>query len=642
MGLLRSAVIDVGQPIRRAARGRLIHYAVLIVALAVLPVIFEMVGGGLFTLSNLIVMGLYALPAVGLVLLMGYAGQISIGQAAFYACGGYTSAVLATTYGVPTVPALVVGALIAAAIAWVVGLALFRTRGHYLAIATLAFGLIVANIVGQLDVTGGQTGISGIPKLNFGFVRLNSDLDYYGLIAVLLLIAILLSDNLVRSNAGRAFRAVGDSEVGAASSGVRIRRQKLVVFVTSAVLASVSGSVYASWTSFVDPSGTAGLLISLQILVIATLGGLRSVWGAPVGAFVVVALSQLSRTTLPDIFPNAGGQIQILVYGVVLAAVLIFLPDGLAGGFGRLWRALPFSRTAPAPPPTAENAGVVEPGSRRTMPQTSTGTSQPLLQASAVSRAFGGVLAVDAVDLTIPGGGIVGLIGPNGAGKTTLLNMLSGTISPSAGTIRVSGQSVAGDSPDTFARLGVMRTFQNLQLFESLSVAENVLVSQEAHADPGVFAAFVALPSRRAEERAMRERADEALRRLGIEGFRSLPVSGLSHGDRRKVEIARALAASPRLLLLDEPMAGLSHAESDQLAQVITAAADEGVTVVLVEHYIPLVMQLSKRVVALHQGRVLRDGTPREVQSDAAVIQAVLGTGDESEGVAAGAEAGIG
>ena len=260
---------------------------------------------------------------------------MSIGQAAFYGSGAYLSAILTVRSGFAPFLAMALGAFAAGAGGWVVGKAIFRARGHYLAMATLAFGLVAFFVAKELDVTGGPSGLPGIPKLGIGTFALDSDFRYYWLVAGVLFVVVLLAENLVRSRVGRALRAIGDSEVAAATSGVEVARHKVVVFVVGAMFTSVAGSLYAHWVTYVDPS-VADLLLSIQLVIMATVGGLRSVWGAPIGAFVIVTLSQWAREVMPRLFPRAGGEYEITVYGIALIVILLFVPDGIAGGVSRL------------------------------------------------------------------------------------------------------------------------------------------------------------------------------------------------------------------------------------------------------------------------------------------------------------------
>jgi branched-chain amino acid transport system permease protein len=315
-------------------RSQLVPFALFAAILASVPAVVTRVG--FYTMSNAVVMGIMAIAAVGLVLVMGYAGQVSLGQAAFFGIGAYSSALLTASAGLHPLPAMGAGMALAGLLAALVGRSIFRARGHYLAMATLAFGLVTFYLAKELPFTGGPSGLPDVPKLALGSLVLGSDLRYWWLVAAVLFAAVLLARNLVDSRVGRALRAIGDSEAAAATSAVDVRHHKVAVFVVGAVMAAVAGSLYAHWTTFVDPTSTLDLLLSIQLLIMATVGGLRSVWGAPLGAFVVVSLSQGARELLPRLSSRVGGEFEIIVYGLALILVLLFLPDGIAGGARRL------------------------------------------------------------------------------------------------------------------------------------------------------------------------------------------------------------------------------------------------------------------------------------------------------------------
>lgn len=306
----------------------LLPYAVCLVALLVVPPVFTRVP--FFTMSTGVQMAIMAIATLGLTLLMGHAGQISIGQAAFFGIGAFSSAILTTRYGIAPIAAMVFGMVLAGLVAYVVGLGIFRVRGHYLALATIAFGLSLGYLARQVEITGGVSGILDVPHLAIGPVMFRSDLSVYYLAAAVLFVVLVLGRNLTRSMFGRSLVALGDSEMAASSSGIDTARHKRTVFVIAAVFAALAGSLQAHWITFVDYH-TLDLLLSIQILIMASVGGLGTVWGAPVGAFLVISLSQAAKETLPMVFPNVGGQFEIVVYGLALIIVLLFLPSGVAG-----------------------------------------------------------------------------------------------------------------------------------------------------------------------------------------------------------------------------------------------------------------------------------------------------------------------
>lgn len=312
-----------------------VAFAVLVAVLLLVPAVFTRVP--FYTMSTAVQMAILSIATVGLTLLTGAAGQISIGQAAFYGLGAYTSAILTSRSALSPLLALLAGMALAGLTAYLVGLFIFRVRGHYLALATLALGLVLGYVSKQLPVTGGAEGIVDIPKLALGPLTLDTDLGFYYLAAGVLTAVLLLAWHVTRSPFGLSLQAIRDSDVAAAACGVPIAARKRAVFVLAAVLAALAGSLYAHWVTFVDYH-TLDLLLSLQLLIMATIGGLRTVWGAPVGAFIVITLTQAAKEVLPRVAPNVGGQFEIVVYGVALILVLLFLPTGVAGGISGLVR----------------------------------------------------------------------------------------------------------------------------------------------------------------------------------------------------------------------------------------------------------------------------------------------------------------
>jgi branched-chain amino acid transport system permease protein len=616
------------------AAGAVLPHAILVGVLLLVPAVFTRVP--LYTMGNGVQMAIVAVAALGLVPLTGYARQVSIGQAAFYGTGAYASAILTVRLGLPSLAAAAAGLALAVATAWLLGLLLFRVQGHYLALATIGLGLVLTIVAREVEVTGGSEGLAGVPALApFGF-ELTGDVGYWYLAGAVLVVAVLAVDALLRSRVGRALVAVGDAPAAAAASGIDIAAHRRLAFMVSAVLAAGAGSLYAHWVGYVDPS-TLDLPLSLQLLIVATAGGLRTVWGPPVGAFLVVSLLQLSQETLPQVSERVGGQTEVIAYGFALVLVLLVLPDGVAGTAGAaLSHRLRAARSAvgergarhpgtpgpaPHPPGPAPGPPVGEatpgPGRVRRVVH-SPGRNPVRLELDRLTVGFGGVLAVEHLTLCHDAGGVLGLIGPNGAGKTTLLNVLSGTVRPTGGEVRLDGRGVGGIRPDRLARAGVERTFQHLETFGSLSVLENVLVPLEAR-------------NRFAPPGRLRSEAGALLDDVGLAGLLDVPVSTLPLSTQRRVEVARALAGRPRLLLLDEPLAGLSRVERDELAALVRRVADSGVTVVLVEHDVAAVMRTSDRVVVLDHGRLLADGPPARVQADERVRGAYLGNpGKES------------
>jgi branched-chain amino acid transport system permease protein len=578
--------------------------------------------------------GIFAIGAVGTALLLGTAGLVSLGQSGFFAIGGYAAAILVVRHGWNELAAALAATVVAGLAGAVVGLPLFRLRGHYLSLATLAFTVIVGVVANESAFTGGNSGIYGVPRPVLGRHALYSSADYYRLVWPVALGCALLAAAAVRGRAGRALRAGRDAEVAAASLGVPVTWLRLRLLAGSAALAGLSGALYVYWVGIVTPQ-TASLLISIEFLMMAVVGGSGPL-AAVGGAVFVQLLDQALTDVVPLLAPGASGEYQLVGLGLVLTAVAVAAPGGLAGLLRPARRPPRAPAEMPAPaagagrpatPPGAVPAGVgtppLSPGGWPAVPP-GADPPGPALGLRGLARGYGGVRALDGLDLDVWPGEVVALIGPNGAGKTTAFDLASGVQVPSAGTVEVFGRAVRPGRPARVAARGGARTFQNLLLFGSLTTAENVLVGCHRYGRAGLLAAALRFPAR-AEERALRARADGLLNLLGLTDVADQPVTDLPFGRQRLVEIARALAAAPRLLLLDEPLAGLSPAERAEVGELVRRVAAGGCAVLLVEHDMAAVMTLSHRVVVLDRGRVVASGDPDAVRADPAVIAAYLG-----------------
>lgn len=614
---------------------RWLPFVLLAIALTVFPLVASnaAVNIGVYAL-------IYGIAAIGLSLLMGLAGQVSLGHAAFFAVGAYTQAILVTKAGWSMWPAAAVSVVAAMVVALLVGLPLLRLRGHFLALATLGLGIIVAVVVRELDVTGGTSGLYGIPKPEFGGRLYDSAQEYFWLLGPFVLLSLLLAHNLVRSRTGRALGAVNDSEVAAECLGVDTFALRLRVFVLAAAYAGLAGVFYAHWLAVVSPEAS-GFELSVEMLLMVVLGGLGTVWGALTGAVAVQLLDEGSRELIRVLIPEAGGEVQLIAFGVVLVLLIILVPGGLA----QIWRAA-VARLQPAPGPTdrnetrqtaetGENEGSVRPlgpdGDLATLLAEADlpARGTPLLQVHGLTKRYGGVVALDHLDLEVRAGEILALIGPNGAGKTTAFNMISSVLAPSDGTVTFRGREVQGRRPHEVAELGATRTFQNLQVFGSTTVLGNVKVARHLRSRAGLVRGMLGLAG--AEERGIESASRAALAALGLEHHADRPVADLPFGVQRQVEIARALALAPALVLLDEPMAGLSGAERTALSDLLRHARAAGVSVLLVEHDVDAVMALADRVAVLDDGHLIAFGEPDDVRANPAVVAAYLGVAAEDE-----------
>lgn len=633
----RPRVLDSGFLSRN--RGQLIGLALLVVAILILPFVANTV-----VMNIAVFAAIYALPAIGLSLLMGLGGQVSLGQASFFAIGAYVHAICLTKFGFDGILSAVLGIAAAMLVALLVGLPLLRLRGHFLAVATLGLGFILLIAVRESDFTGGTNGIYGIQRPDvFGLAIDNNGYSFW-LVAPFVVIALILALNLTRSRAGRALSAVNNSEVAAESLGVDTYRLRLKTFVLSAGFAGLGGVFYAYQVRIVTPDVTA-FHISVEFLLMVVIGGLGSVWGAIAGAVIVEVLKEGLRDVIPMIIPGATGEVQLIGYGLVLVLVIVLLPGGLVQVFRSVAARIRRTPKAAAPPPvpddpepdtaafsiahTGEDAeAAIEEAEEELgeLPAVSTpvGRGEVLLELAGLTKRYGGVVAVDEVSLQVRSGEITGLIGPNGAGKTTCFNMISGAIEPTSGTVVFRDQEIQGRKPHVGAQLGLTRTFQNLQIFTSTDVLGNVYMGRYRTGRAGFLRGMLGLQQR--EQHAQLETANSILDSMRLQEFAETPAGDLPFGRQRMMEVCRALALEPALLLLDEPMAGLSGHERDLLAALLRRLRDAGLTIVIVEHDVAQVMALADRVAVLDDGKLIAHGAPAEVQSDPAVIAAYLGT----------------
>ncbi len=597
-----------------AAKNRIALW-VFLAALVVLPLASATPE---FWITQLNYIGLAALVAMGLMLLTGVAGLTSFGQAAFVGLGSYATAYLTTRYGASPWLGLVAGLALTGLVAWLLGLITLRLSGHYLPLGTIAWGLSLYYLFGNLEALGEHNGIAGIEPISFFGVSLLEGRRIYFLIWVCVLLAAWASSNLLDSRPGRAIRALKSGANMAESMGVNTASYKVVVFVWAALLASLSGWLYAHMQRTVSPS-PFGLEVGIEYLFMVVVGGSGSVWGAILGAALILVIKDQLQNLLPLLL-HTDANFELIVFGVLMIVVLQYASNGLwllvAGGWSRVLGTAGSRRGRAAP---AEAPALA----RRARPA----AGQAVLEVSGLRKQFGGLVAVNDISFTVRAGEIMGLIGPNGAGKSTTFNLVSGVAPATRGDVRFLGEAISGLSARSVAMRGVGRTFQHVQLLPTMTVIENVALGAHLRSQVGVFAG--ALHGDRAREAQLLHEAARQLQRVGLGDYLYEQAGNLALGQQRILEIARALASDPVLLLLDEPAAGLRYKEKQELAQVLEQLRDEGLSILLVEHDMDFVMRLANHLVVMDFGTKLAEGLPAEVRENPAVLEAYLGGIDD-------------
>ncbi|WP_454917921.1 branched-chain amino acid ABC transporter ATP-binding protein/permease [Xanthobacter sediminis] len=587
-------------------------------ALAAILVVVPLTSDNEYELRLFMLFLIYGIIAVGLNVLVGLAGLVSLGQAGLFALGSYTGAIAATRLGFDMVSSSIVAALVAGLFGVLLAYPTVRVRGVYLAVVTIAFGIIVENVaIEWQSLTGGTTGLSSIPAPNLFGMRL-SGYGFYALLAVILFLVTLAAYNLKRSRYGRAMLAVSQSEIAARALGINATAVRTLAFVAAAVTAGLAGTFYAFLNSYISPD-IFTFSDSVRFLLMVILGGAASTFGPVLGAYIL--------TYLPEYLQEFAVW-QKFAYGALLLAVMFLMPRGIMGSLALgLKRLNPGARGIDAAEGTAAEASLRQDARDQ----------KSELVARDLTVRFGGLTALSKASLRVKPGEVHALIGPNGAGKSTFVNTISGFYQPAEGAFELDGVQLAGRRSHEIARVGLARTFQNTELFGDMSVLENVMVGYQQRLGYGLAAAVLRLPAMRREDEACRRAAIGLLDFVGLADYANEEARVLPFGLQRRLEIARALAARPRLLLLDEPAAGLTTQEIDALEAMIRQIAALGISVLLIEHHVELIMAVADTVTVLDYGQVIASDTPAVVQDNPRVIEAYFGTSLDRATAEAGA-----
>jgi branched-chain amino acid transport system permease protein len=585
---------------------------------AVALVIYGIYFADPYNLRVLTLCGIYALLVIGFQFVFGHAGAVSLAQATFFGIGGYITGILATRYGLhfaATFPLSIAGP---ALLAVIIGVPVLKLEEHYFSLATLGVGLVVMLLAVQWSgVTGGTNGLAGVPGIELPGLSISDRRSMLWFVWGVVVVGCLIERQVTRGLNGRAYHLMRESREAASSLGLNIAQLRFGAFVLSAAYGGAAGALMAHVIHVVSPENL-GLPLMVTCLTMTVIGGRTSVAGAMLGAILIVYLREWFRV-LENYY--------MIAYGTAALVVLILAPYGLVGALERL-RALLFGPEAATPPPASATQAPVR--SVRDVPQA---TRSPLLAVEAISLSFGGVRALDDVSFSLEEGEIVGLIGPNGSGKTSLLNVVSGFYSCNRGRVTFGGHDITAAPVHVIARLGIARTFQHIHLVDEVSVLDNIAVARGGVDGAGLLKALSTIgPDRRLHD--AHRIAMSAAQRLGVADVLMEPCGRLPYGIRRRVEIARAIATGPRLLLLDEPAAGLNEREQMDLAERIRSFRDDGITVLVIEHNLVFLAALAERLICLDRGKVIASGLPDAVRQEPAVIEAYLGVGSGAPSLA--------
>jgi branched-chain amino acid transport system permease protein len=602
------------------------------IGLVLVPLILPYLGSAPNTVNRILVWGLFG---IGFDILFGYTGLLSFGQSALYGTGGFVAAYLLTRAGFPYVwLALIIGMVAAAVVGYLVGLIALRRTGIYFAMITVAiaevFYFVEFNPLSQW--TGGENGLPGVPTpslyLGFTTIHFTSGWSLYPFLAACYFIGIVIALRIVRSPVGAIFRAIRENPLRAAAVGHNIHAYKLAAFVIAAAYAGLAGGLLGVLQAFMPPEAftfdTSG-----QLVIQTAIGGRGTLFGPLLGAAVWLFLQDFLQATL------GLGAAWKLVLGLVFVVLVVFLRHGIIGGFVDLYRFAKRRKAATEPREGASRAGAAGDNTAtasaveaahaakpaRTLHHAASDYTGPILQATGLTKHYGGVIANADIDFTVNAGELRGIIGPNGAGKSTFFKMLTCEVPPTSGKIVFEGRDITGMSVTDVCQLGLTKSYQVNQLFNRLTVRENVTIAALAELRGkfklDMLGSVTKIPG-------LDEQVSRTLALVNLTRRRDTPVSELAYGEKRRLEVGLALASSPALLLLDEPLAGMSPAERGETVKLLKSIA-QGRTMIIIDHDMDALFELAERITVLQEGRVLVEGTPDEIKGNAKVQEAYLG-----------------
>jgi len=578
-----------------------------------------------YIIHILIMICVYAILGVSFNLILGYTGLIAMCHASFFGIGAYTAALLGIHFGVNFLVGIAAGMVVSGLLGLLVALPAIRVRDEYVIVTTLALLMIIYTVMmNWIDVTRGAGGLTGIPRPNLFGLKISTPLQFLPLMAFFGLFCLWVSWRIVRSPFGRVLKAIREDEIACKALGKNIISYKIRVFMVGGSLAAIAGALFAHYTTYISPFYFT-LTDSIFIFAVVIIGGTANLWGPVIGAALLVYIIEGLRFL--NISPLVVGFARQIAYGAILIGFMCFRPQGLLGEFRRKEREEDLSDNETNPDEVSH--GRVQPevakelfGEAKTIDQ----NDGPVLEIDHISKRFGGIVAVSDCTLSLSRGKVTGFIGPNGAGKTTVFNLVTNFFPPDSGAVRYKGKNITSRKPHLIPSLGIGRTFQNLRLFDRMTVMENVMVSRQNQIGESLTGLFIRPGKVEAEEKAGRARATAYLRFVGLGDKAEELAEDLSYAEQKLLSLARLLATEAEVLLLDEPMSGLDVVFMESIYPVLKELVNHGKTICIVEHNMDVIRAIVDDVVFLDQGRVLAKGSPDEIMNTPELTKLYFGS----------------